>query len=227
LRERFPDIDLLQSPKNLGFGGGCNIGIRQAVAQGADYVWLVNSDAQVAPDALSWMVELADKDHQLGAVGSVIYEMNTPDQIQLWGGGEVNLWLGRSHHRMSSGPVDFVSGASMLLRVEALRELEGFDEKSFFMYWEDTDLGWRLRKQGWRLGVAPQSRIWHRQSASLGMESPLLVEYNTRSAIRFLKRHAPVPWLSCMLMLGLRSVRALLRLDVKRLVAIWRGALQA
>lgn len=227
LRQGFPGLALLQSGTNLGFGGGCNVGIREALRTGADYVWLINSDARVAPDALSHLVELAQARTDVGAVGSVIFDMQDPGQVQAWGGGLVNLWLGQSHHRLTPGPVDFVSGASLLLRATALQDVAGFDERRFFMYWEDTDLGFRLRKAGWSLAVAPKSHVWHHQSASLGKESALLVEYNTRSAMRFLRLHAPVAWFSCAVMLMLRSGRALWRRDFGRLQALWRGALSA
>lgn len=223
IRQAFPDLELLESGANLGFGGGCNVGIRHALDQGAEYVWLINSDATVAPDALSALVAVADGDARLGSVGSVLYEADDPTRVQLWGGGRVNLWLGRSVHCLTAGTPDFISGASMLLRARALREVGLFDQASFFMYWEDTDLGFRLRRAGWTLAVAAASRVWHRQSASLGMGSPLLDEYAARSCFRFLRRHSPLPTLSVTLAL-LRYVakRAWLgRAD--RLLAIWKA----
>jgi GT2 family glycosyltransferase len=219
----FPDLDVLQSGANLGFGGGCNVGMRKALEAEFDYIWLINSDTRVAPDALSSMAELAEASPRVGAVGSVIYEMDEPDRVQLWGGGLVNLWLGQSHHRLTPGPVDFVSGASMLLRVDAVRDVGFFDEQTFFMYWEDTDLGFRLRRAGWQLAVALQSKVWHKQSASLGLESPLLIEYATCSAIRFLRRHAPMPYVSVALMIVLRVSKRVLRGDWMRLRAFFRG----
>ena len=98
-----------------------------------------------------------------------------------------------------------------------------FDAQTFFMYWEDTDLGFRLRKRGWQLAVSEHSRVWHKQSASLGLESPLLVEYGTSSAVRFLRRHAPWPLVSVTLMLSLRLGKRLLRGDWLRLRALLRG----
>ncbi len=223
IRKAFNDLDVLQSGDNLGFGGGCNVGICKALALGVDYIWLINSDTRVAPDALSSLVAVAEASSQVGAVGSVIYEMHDPDRVQVWGGGLVNVWLGRSQHRLTAGPVDFVSGASMLLRADAVREVGMFDAQTFFMYWEDTDLGCRLRKRGWQLAVSEHSRIWHKQSASLGLESPLLVEYGTCSAVRFLRRHAPWPLFSVTLMLSLRLGKRLLRGDWLRLRALLRG----
>lgn len=218
-----PGVSLLQTGANLGFGGGCNVGIRQALAGGADYVWLVNSDAIVDPDALSVMVDLAEQNPAAGAVGSVVYERELPEKVQLWGGGRVNLWLGRSIHCTSPGTVDFISGASVLLRRAALEQVGLFDDASFFMYWEDTDLGFRLRKAGWKLAVAAKSRIWHKQSASLGLGSPLLDAYATRSCVRFLRRHAAVPSVSVALMLVRMLAKRMLLARWDRFQAVWQA----
>lgn len=218
-----PSVELLQTGSNLGFGGGCNVGIQHAVAGGAEYVWLINSDATVSPGALSALVQMADQRPAVGAVGSVLFDSDAPHRIQLWGGGRVNLWLGRSNHRVTPGAIDFASGASLLLRRSALAQVGLFDSAQFFMYWEDTDLGFRLRKAGWQLAVATDSKIWHQQSASLGFGNPLLDEYATRSCVRFLRRHAPVPTISVALMLVRMVVKRILVGRPDRLLAVIRG----
>jgi GT2 family glycosyltransferase len=227
IRAAMPSVELLPTGANLGFGGGCNVGIRHALARGADYVWLINSDATVDAGALSALVRVAEAHPQVGAVGSILYEADQPEQVQLWGGGTVNLWLGRSRHRIAAGKLDFISGASMLLRRSALEEVGLFDQVNFFMYWEDTDIGFRLRKAGWQLAVANDSRVWHKQSASLGKRSPLLDEYFARSGARFLKRYAPVPLLSNAVALSMRLVKRVLMGDFTRAKAVLRGFLSA
>lgn len=193
IRAAKPQVRMIETGKNLGFGGGCNVGMRAAIADGADYVWLINNDATVATDALTELVRVAEKDERIGAVGSVIFDQGQRDRVQLWGGGKVNLWTGASRHRRTPGRVDFISGASALIRSRALKEVGFFDDASFFMYWEDTDLGFRLRKGGWKLAVAEKSRVWHEESSSLGRGSPKLIEYFTRSAVAFLRKHAALP----------------------------------
>ena len=223
IRNAIPTVELFQTGANLGFGGGCNAGIRLALARGADYVWLINSDATVDPGALSALVRRAGQDPMLGAVGSVLYDAEPPGQVQLWGGGSVNLWLGRSRHRLSPGSVDFISGASVLLRRAALNGVGLFDDANFFMYWEDTDLGFRMRQAGWRLAVAEDSQVWHKQSASLGRGSPVLDEYSTGSGVRFLRRYAPIPFMSIALMLGMMVAKRLLQGEVGRARAVIKG----
>lgn len=227
IRQAMPDVELLQTGANLGFGGGCNVGIRQALRQRADYVWLVNSDATVAPGALSALVLMAQRNSALGSVGSVVHEFDEPETIQLWGGGKVNLWTGRSHHLLSGHTPDFISGASVLLRCAALREVNLFDEKEFFMYWEDTDLAFRLRRAGWQLAVATNSRLLHKQSASLGRNSPQLDHYFIQSGVRFFKRHAPFPFFPIAFMLSRMLLKRLATGQLTRARAVLRGFLSA
>ncbi len=227
IQNAMPSVELLQSGANLGFGGGCNVGIRHVLARGADYVWLVNSDSTVDPHALSALVQVADQNPELGSVGSVLYEADKRAQIQLWGGGRINLWLGQSRHRLSPGPLDFISGASLLLRCAALEEVGLFDEATFFMYWEDADLAFRLRRAGWTSGVAGKSSVWHKQSASLGKGSPLLDQYFTQSGVRFLRRYAPIPFIPVSLMLCRMLAKRVLIGDMRRVQAVLKGFLAA
>lgn len=195
IRERFSKIEIIQLQQNLGFAGGCNVGIRHAFALDVQYVWLLNNDTKVSPGALRDMVKTAETDPRIGAVGSVIYSMSGPPHgIQAWGGGRVNLWFGRSSHCTKEIPrdkLDYLTGASMLLRREALEDIGLLDEE-FFMYWEDADLCFRLKRAGWKLAVARESQIWHKQSASLGRTSAAFDLHVWNSMVRFCDRHSPL-----------------------------------
>lgn len=227
ITKAMPSVELLQTGVNLGFGGGCNAGIEHALARGAEYVWLVNSDATVDAHALSALVRVADENFALASVGSVAYEVDARDKIQLWGGGRINLSTGHSRHLLSPGSLDFISGASVLLRCTALEEVGLFDQKTFFMYWEDTDLAFRLQKAGWQLAVADDSRIWHKQSASLGRGSLLLDYYFTQSGVRFFRRHAPIPFIPISFMLLRMLAKRLLSGNIRRLRSVFKGFLAA
>ena len=111
----------------------------------------------------------------------------------------------------------------MLLRGTALNEVGLFDQERFFMYWEDTDLGFRLRRAGWKLTVSENSKVWHNQSSSLGFGNPLLDEYAARSCFRFLRRHAPVPAVSAFLALLRMLVKRVLVGRPDRLRAVWKA----
>lgn len=168
IRAAFPEVRLVELERNLGFAGGNNLGIRQALAEGADYVWLLNPDAQPDPGALSAMVRLAEADPGLGAVGAVVCDMDRPERVQAWGGGEVVLKWGLIRllsHPAQMPRLSYISGASLLIRRKALERVGLLDE-GFFMYGEDCDYGLRLRKAGFRLGVAPGARVLHKGGTS-------------------------------------------------------------
>ena len=206
----YPSIALIQSKKNLGFAGGCNIGIRHAIKHGAEYVWLLNNDTSVAPSALSEMVKVGESDKGIGAVGSVIYYMDMSDKVQTWGGGRISLLSGRGWDVQSVCNLDYLTGASMLLRGTSLRDV-GYLDESFFMYWEDVDLSFRLKKAGWKLAVSEKCRIYHKGSGSVGKHSAKMISYLDISTLIFLKKHAPNPTVSIVVgMLG-RILRRTLR----------------
>lgn len=194
INERFPKIPITRLERNLGFSGGCNVGIRHALASGAQYVWLLNNDTKVEPRTLEAMVEVAEKDPRVGAVGSVLYDMHNPDRVQAWGGGKVNLWFGRSSLCAEQTPEDelsYVTGASLMLRKQSIEQVGLFDE-AFFMYWEDVDLCFRLRKAGWKLAVARDSQVWHKESASVDTKRIAFDRYLWTSTVHFCDRHAPL-----------------------------------
>jgi GT2 family glycosyltransferase len=225
IQTAYPDIPLIINDRNLGFGGGCNVGIVKAMEEGADYIWLLNNDTEVAPSALTAMVNVAGTDARIGAVGSVLYYMDAPGKVQAWGGGHVNFWLGLARNYDTHVPenrLHYLTGASLLLRREAQEQVGLFDEK-FFMYWEDTDLGFRLRKKGWRLAVAEGSCIWHKESASLGKKSSLLVMYFNASAVLFFSKHAVLPVIPILVGVSSRMIKSLVMGNWKRAIYTLKG----
>jgi GT2 family glycosyltransferase len=223
--KRFPDVEIIQLAENVGFAGGNNEGIRVALGGGADYVWLLNNDTIVDRKALRAMVDRAEQDPKIGAVGSAIYSIEDRQQLQAWGGGYVNFWLGRSRHFLSPVPdekIEFLTGASLLLRRSVLESVGLLDE-GFFLYWEDADYCAHLRRTGWRLAVAGDSKVWHKENATVGKKSPLLDTEFNKAAVRFFARHAPVPMFSVFVGTGLRLAKRALAGDWRRFRAVWSG----
>lgn len=206
---------LIRSDENLGFGGGCNLGMRAALTAEAEAIWVLNNDTVVHPEALLALEDTLQSEPQVGAVGSIIYELERPKQIHAWGGGRVLAWAGVSQHcrkPTTAERLDYVTGASIFLRREALRAVGLFDSQRYFMYWEDVDLCYRLRQAGWKLAVAEQSRIWHQMSSSLGSTHPLKDYYVTQSAGAFARRlHIPYPRVFWAVGTSVRVAKRLLR----------------
>jgi len=221
----FPTLPIVRTGRNLGFGGGVNAGIRWAMARGAEYIWLLNNDAEPEHQALAALVEKAAADPCLGAVGSVLLH-SKGGAVQAWGGGRINLLLGTSIRALAERNdewFDYITGASILFRAAALRQVGIFDEE-FFMYWEDADLCVRLTKMGWRLGVAANSVVIHREHGSTGGNSRRIDRFSTASGILFLKKHAYIPWASVILFLCCRAGKRLLTGKFREINDIVQGA---
>ncbi len=225
VREQFPAIEVMELRCNFGFAKGNNAGIRAALSCGAEYVWLLNNDTTVDPMALSAMVELAEANSKIGAVGSAVYYMLEPARLQAWGGGYVNFWLGQPRHYsepVADYEIEFLTGASLLLRRPALESVGLLDER-FFLYWEDADICFRLRRAGWRLAVAGSSKVWHEVSATAGRKSGPLDTIRSRSTVLFFDKHSPVPPFSIWVSTFLRIVKRGLTGDWAAIKAVWAG----
>jgi GT2 family glycosyltransferase len=192
LRLEFPEVSYLLLGQNQGFSKGNNRGIVLAMESGADYVWLLNDDTEVTPDSLNGLlVETEQAD--VGAAASIL--LNPDGSIQTWGGGRVSFWTGLPYEFLSpakTGALQHLKGASLLLKVKALREV-GCLWEELFLYWEDTDLSFRLRQCGWEIRAAEKSEVLHLGGGTIQFRSVGWDYHFTYSATRFFQRHAPFP----------------------------------
>ena len=225
IRSAHPGILVLESGKNLGFAGGNNIGIRHALAQNAECIWLLNNDTEPAPDALSALVAKLLTDERIGAVASICYYADAPATVEAWAGARVNLWVGYGRNSTQPQPDDWfhsLHGASMLIASEAIADAGLLDE-GFFLYWEDTEFCLRLRKKGWRLAAAADSRVLHKVNASTGGNLVIIDRYGTASCLRMLRLHSPAPFLALILYPAFLLMRRLLRFQFGRCKGVWAG----
>lgn len=227
IRAAHPETVVLESPQNLGFAGGNNIGIRYALERGVDYLWLLNNDTEPDPNALAALVSKASSDRGLGAVASICYYASAPSIVQAWAGARVNLWMG--YGRNATEPhaddwFDSLYGASMLVASAAVQDVGLLDE-GFFHYWEETEFCLRLRKQGWRLAAAPDSCILHKVAASTGGNTLILDRYSTASVLRILQLHSAMPRLAMVLFLAGRFALRVARLRFAQCRSVWYGIL--
>jgi GT2 family glycosyltransferase len=224
-RSAYPDVTLIEAGKNLGFAAGNNLGIRHALESGAEYIWLLNNDANPFPDALEQMLKVAQSDSQIGAVGSVLWYADQLNVVQSWGGGKLNLLSG--YNTVARNPrmdewFDYMCAASILVRSEAFLNVGLLDER-YFLYWEDVDFGFRLRRAGWKLAVAPKAIVPHRENASTDGSPHLRDQYFTASCLRFLDKWSPHPKLAKTIFLAGRLMNRLVRGEIKRLTGVFRG----
>jgi GT2 family glycosyltransferase len=171
LKERFGEsIILIENEKNYGFAQGCNIGMKDALDRGADYIVLLNNDTVVTPDFLEEPVRIAQSDERVGIAGGKIYCYEYPEHIW-FAGGRINYWTGVTpiigSCQIDSGQfedvaeVDWICGCFMLITRDLLQTVGMFD-KRFFFGWEDVDLCVRATKKNFKVLYVPGSIIWHK-----------------------------------------------------------------
>ena len=154
VRQSFPEVTVLAQPRNLGFAAGCNVGIRHALAQGAEFVFLLNNDTLVDPNVLDVLVQRAMSLPRAGVLAPRICYMNDPERLWFAGSKLHHLTLeamnfGPEGPRSSSegalSSVDYLFGTALLIRRAVLEKTGLFDE-AFFMYYEDMDFSLRARE---------------------------------------------------------------------------------
>lgn len=165
-------ITILEQPKNLGFAGGVNVGIRYALAHDATYIALFNNDAVADKD---WAKQLVQTIHAKKTIGMVAAKILHTDQATLDSTGDFYTIFGlpfpRGRGAKDVGQFDSqlelfgVSGGASLYRSDMLREVGLFDE-DFFAYFEDVDVSFRAQLAGWEARFAPKARVYHRISAT-------------------------------------------------------------
>jgi GT2 family glycosyltransferase len=201
IAEQSADTRIVCTGKNLGFAGANNVAIQEALDRDFDYVWLLNNDTTVDPDALTTLVESAEASPNVGVVGSKIYYYDPPN-VLWFAGGFIDHTRGRTYHRgidqNDEGQydvlehVEYVTGASMLVRVSAIRQV-GLMAEDYFLYWEEVDWNARLAKAGWETIYEPRSLVWHKVGRSTGAaENPVRSRYDARNRIIYFRRHEPL-----------------------------------
>jgi GT2 family glycosyltransferase len=187
IREARPDVELIQSGHNLGYAGGNNVGIREALDRGADAVWILNNDTEVDPGALTALVDAAAAP-DWGILAACL--VDPAGEILGSAGVEVD---GEVTPLLCSGcdagfhAADVVMGASLFVRADVFKDIGLLDEH-YFHYFEERDFVERARRRGWTLGLACGSHVRHEEGATLGVRSPQATYYFVRNHIFYERR---------------------------------------
>lgn len=210
LRRDWPEVKVIETGANLGFARANNKAL--AVAQGR-YLLLLNSDTEVLPDALDELVGFMDAHPAAGVAAPHLLNSDLTDQgtarafpsplAVLFGRKSLltrlfpdNPWsqrylVGRQHRGNEPFRVDWVSGACLMVRREAVERAGPLDEQ-FFMYWEDADWCRRIGNAGYAVYCVPSARVVHHEGQSSKGRSAFLVVVFHRSVYHyFTKHHAP------------------------------------
>jgi GT2 family glycosyltransferase len=173
----YPDVILIPAERNLGFAGGCNLGIKNS---SGEYIVLLNNDTVVDPNWLKELVTVADNDQDVAIVGSKLLFKQDPNVIQNAGsyltsrgdGGDIGSYQPDEGQYNTTREVMAVCGASMLIKRTLIEKIGTLDE-DFFAYYEEIDLCYRTRLYGKKIIFAPRSIVYHVHAATSGEWSPL------------------------------------------------------
>lgn len=193
----FPKVKVIESVKNLGFAGGNNLGIKEAHGK---YLLFINNDTEVEPDFLEPMVKLAESDLQIGMISPKLkfYFSENKNIIQWAGSSGLSLLTVRGQSRgdfeVDNGqydevmPTQLIHGAAMLVPMEAIRKV-GLLPDIYFLYYEELDWAEAIKRAGYKLYYQGQSTVYHKESMSVGKNSPLKTYYMTRGRLIFTRRN--------------------------------------
>jgi GT2 family glycosyltransferase len=193
LASEFADLRVLRLDRNVGFAGGVAHGL---AATDADWVALVNDDAEIEPDHLRLLLEAGRSADDVGTVTGQVRFFAHPGTINTAGLGMD--CLGVSYDRLAGEPavdggateeIFGASGCVVLYRRAMLDAVGGLDA-SFFAFMEDADLAWRARMAGWRCLYVPAAVAYHHGSATVGQASPQKYFLVGRNRMRMLARNA-------------------------------------
>jgi GT2 family glycosyltransferase len=191
-----PNLRFLSNGRNLGFAGGNNRGIDLALAEGAEYVLVLNNDTTVHPDLVNALVSAFESERNLAVVGPVINYMDEPDEVMTDGvrfnPGPGTEFFARIPVPLTSAEsvlteVDIVNGCCMMVPAALLHEVGRFDEE-FFIVHEESDFCLRARMKGYRNAVLGRPLVFHKGSSSFERAGRSFQRYYDARNLRYLLR---------------------------------------
>ncbi len=172
VESKFPEVRLIKLPKNTGFDGGVNAGIRPALEDGYEAIAVFNNDAVADKDWLNHLVQALEADKRRGILGcKQLYTDkkhidSTGDFYSVWG-----MPFPRGRNQLDTGQYDTpeelfsAPAAATLYRSSMFRKIGIFDEK-FFAYYEDVDISFRAQLAGWKVWYEPAAKVYHQVNAT-------------------------------------------------------------
>lgn len=167
---------IINNNENLGFACGCNVGIRYALGNNAEYVWLLNNDTVVENESLSGLVNFLEQKKNFVCVTGQIRFYNNPKMI--WNCGGRLTWYGARKYYFANDsdksvpkngyrPITFVTGCAPLFRSQMFKE-SGLLSEQFFFGEEDFEISLRMKKRGYKVACLYNAIIYHKVSATIG-----------------------------------------------------------
>ena len=188
------NVNILEMPVNIGFGGAVNAGFAKS---NSPFLATINDDAMASPTWLEHLLIAMETDPRIGSCASAVLLMGTNSldsagMLMAADGSSKQRGNGQPHSTFAkSEMVLMASGSASFFRREMIEQTGGFDE-DFFLYCEDSDLGLRAQWAGWTCAYVPQALVTHRYSQSAGKASPLKAYLVERNRLRLVVKNFPL-----------------------------------
>ncbi|MFN4087066.1 MAG: glycosyltransferase family 2 protein [Spirosomataceae bacterium] len=223
IQDAFPEVRVIRSNQNLGFAGGNNLAITQANGQ---YFMFLNNDTEVQTDFLEPLVEHMEKHKSTGVCASKLRFFHGEQRIQFAGSTPLHpvkiqsfaLGFGQRNEEYvdQAQPTHLAHGAAMMVRSSVITAV-GLMPEEYFLYYEEIDWCERIKEAGYQIWYIPNSVVFHKESMSVGKQSPLQVYYKTRNRIWLAKKWRKGWTLKkSMAYLAIAGIRDYLRYSFKR-----------
>lgn len=192
----FANIKYIQSSANLGFAGGNNLGIRQAIG---DYIFLLNNDTELPAECIETLCAEFQRNENIGLLSPLLLYFDRQDVIQYAGFTPVNYLTGRNatigeldqnkgQYEGKSYQTGYCHGAAMMCRKEDLLRA-GLMDENYFLYYEELDWCEKFKKIGKQVWFTGKTQVYHKESISVGMDSPLKIYFHTRNRMLFIRKN--------------------------------------
>jgi GT2 family glycosyltransferase len=198
-KEIYPKLIYIRSDVNLGFAGGNNLGIRAAKGE---FLLFLNNDTEIVKDTIDVLKEEMNQRPEIGMLSPLILYYDQPDIIQYAGFTEMNyltcrnkgigqMEVDKGQYGMDSRETGYCHGAAMMCRKSDLESV-GLMAEHFFLYYEELDWCEMFKKAGKVIWFTGKTKIYHKESISVGKESSIKTYFMTRNRMLFIRRNTGI-----------------------------------
>lgn len=192
----YPGLVYIFSGRNLGFAGGNNLGVARAKG---DYLLFLNNDTEITSNLIPELSASLDENEEIGLISPLLLYFDAPDIIQYAGFTPMNYLTCRNsgigsmesnqgQYDQQSRETGFCHGAAMMCRRKDLDRV-GLMENNFFLYYEELDWCEKFKRNGKKIWFTGRTKVYHKESISVGKESSIKTYFMTRNRMLFIRRN--------------------------------------
>ena len=235
ITEQFPQVKVIRSPRNLGFAGGNNLGIKEAKGK---YILLINNDTFFKNFNIAPLIERLESSDKIGIVCPKLRFAWGNNPIQYAGYTPLSpitmrnqaIGFGEEDEGQYNPPhsTPYAHGAAMLIKREAINKV-GLMPECFFLYYEEIDWSMMFTRAGYEIWYDPACTVYHKESQTTGQNSPLRTYYITRNRLLLVKRNYKGinKYLSYIYLIGIVATRDIIKYTLhgrlNLVKAVYRG----